>query len=110
MLLAVLGGVAGAAIGALLFARVVPDWGTGAADLLAWVRTVGLADLGPQNAGGVVGCIAGTVATSRLVGLRRAGRVAAACLLALVAWVLVSLWLFYGLRIQDLFSSTGTGG
>ena len=28
----------------------------------------------------------------------------------LSAWVLVSLWLFYGLRIQDLFSSTGTGG
>ena len=81
----------------------MPEWGSSVAiPWLTWVREVGLAEWGPANVGGIVFCVAGTVIGARLGGITRPRTLIALAVVALGAWIVLSVWLFMGLRLQDL--------
>jgi hypothetical protein len=99
---AAFGAVAGTA-GMIAWLNVVPGWAEAAGSWLGWARTGGFADWGPANLGGLAAAFAGG-----WIGARRGGETRTSRLLALAcgvagAWILVNVWLFFGLEIRNWF-------
>ena len=103
----ILAGVVVALVAAVGWSAVVPGYGTAAPGWLAWIRTTGLADLGPQNLGGIVGCVAGGLLGAVAADLSGRRTMVIAILVVIAAWVAVSTWLFYGVRIDRIILGPG---
>lgn len=97
-------------LGSALWCAIVPARGSpSGVAWLTWVRDVGLAEWPPANLGGIAACIVGTVIAARLLGIRKPRTILALMGVAVGSWMVIDVWLFMGLRIQDVIPD-GTAG